>query len=198
MRKEAMKKDLGTVSAKDLKAWRAWLAKHHGTEPGAWLLLAKKGSGRESVSDLDAAEEALCWGWIDSIIKRVDDGTYAKKFTPRTDTAKWSAVNVKRVKALIAAGRMRPAGRAKIPDEVLRDGYRPYTEDRPDATEPPAEFLRALDAVPGAKAKFDALPPSSRKLFVGWSLDAKKEETRLSRMAKAADLIARGKKNLMS
>jgi len=191
-------KEYGTVSAETLSAWRAWLRRHHGTEKEVWLVLSKKGSGRPSVSDADAAEEALCWGWIDSILKKVDDGTYMKKFTPRTDTAKWSRVNVERVKALIAAGRMQPAGRAKIPDEVLRADYVSYTEKRPAAVEPPEEFLRALEGDPTAKSKFDALPPSSRRLFIGWILEAKREETRLCRIRKAVAVIAQGKKNLMS
>lgn len=190
-------KEYRTVSVETLSSWRAWLRANHEKEREVWLLLSKAGSGRPSVTDRDAAEEALCWGWIDSLIKKVDDGTYMKKFTPRTNTAKWSEVNVERVKALIAAGRMKPAGRAKIPDEVLRDGYVPYTANRPAAVEPPAALLRALAENAAAKAHWDNFPPSARKLFVGWILEAKREETRLSRIAKAVSLIAQGRKNLM-
>lgn len=100
--------------AKDRKAWRAWLQKHHAKEPGVWLIYYKKGSGKTRVSYDDAVEEALCFGWIDSTIKPVDEHKYLQKFTPRKTKSVWSALNKKRVEKLIEQKLMTPAGMAII------------------------------------------------------------------------------------
>ena len=100
--------------------WRAWLRKNHGIIREVWLVFYKKHTGKPGVTYGQAVEEALCWGWIDSIIKRLDDERYAQKFTPRADAAKWSASNILRARALILAGRMRSAGLAVISPDVLK------------------------------------------------------------------------------
>ena len=170
------------------EAWRAWLERHH-TETGpVWLVFYKKHTGRASISYDAAVEEALCFGWIDSLIKRIDDDRYARKFTPRTNMRRWSASNLRRVARLQAAGLMTPAGLAKIAAGV-------------QATAPPAstardipEFFRdALAANAAARAFFAGLAPSHQRNIVGWVCAAKREETRRRRLAEALDLLARGK-----
>jgi uncharacterized protein YdeI (YjbR/CyaY-like superfamily) len=100
--------------AKDRKAWRSWLQKNHAKEPGVWLVYYKKNSGKTRVSYEDAVEEALCFGWIDSIMKPVDEEKYVQKFTPRKIKSVWSALNKRRVEKLIDQKLMAPAGMAII------------------------------------------------------------------------------------
>lgn len=187
---------LGIFHADSLEQWREWLSGHHGTERGVWLAIGKKGSARPSVSDNDAAEEALCFGWIDSLIKRLDDETYLKKFTPRTNTEKWSEFNIARVKRLIAEGRMQPPGRAKISDEILAGDYVPYTH-KAKAFEVPSELLDFLSDYPQALGNFNAFPVSAKKVYCGWIMSGKREETRRKRMAEAIGLLERNIKNPM-
>lgn len=181
--------------ANDLEQWRGWLERNHSSAREAWLVLHKKASGKPSVSDSDAAEEALCFGWVDSLIRRIDEDSYRKLFTPRRNTAKWSSVNIARVKRLIAEGRMRPAGRAKIPDEMLKDGYVPYMEKREEPNE--EEFLALLAKYPGIQEKFKAFPASSRRNYCLWVLSAKREETRKKRAEEAVGMIEKGIKNVI-
>src|SRR5438128_11402884 len=101
--------------------WRAWLAKHHQSETEVWLIYYKKPSGRPRIPYDDAVEEALCFGWIDSIVKRIDDAKFAQKFTPRKDWTKWSELNKRRVRKLIREGNMTEAGLAKIDVVALGD-----------------------------------------------------------------------------
>ena len=101
--------------------WRRWLEQHHDTETGVWLLIAKKGATRPGVSLVEATEEALCFGWIDSAMRPVDEERYVLRFTPRRAKSSWSEVNKERVEQLIRDGRMTEAGLVKI-DEAKRDG----------------------------------------------------------------------------
>src|SRR5512136_2267735 len=94
--------------------WHVWLAKHHQTESEVWLVFFKTRVGRRGIPYEDAVEEALCFGWIDSLVKRLDDETYARKFTPRTDARRWSDSNRRRVAKLVGEGKMTPAGMAKV------------------------------------------------------------------------------------
>src|SRR5437764_14552104 len=105
-----MATELRSYYAKNRKAWRSWLKKHHKTEPGVWLIYYKKNSGKSRVSYDDAVEEALCFGWIDSIIKPIDEEKYMQKFTPRKTKSVWSALNKRRVEQLIANNLMADAG----------------------------------------------------------------------------------------
>src|ERR1700741_518975 len=92
--------------------WRAWLADHYESETEVWLIYYKKHSGRPRIPYDEAVEEALCFGWVDSIVKRIDDETFAQKFTPRRDWTKWSALNKRRLRKLVDEGRMTEAGLA--------------------------------------------------------------------------------------
>src|SRR5262245_26338719 len=98
----------------DRSGWRAWLAEHHDRAREVWLIFYKRHTGRPTVSSDAAVEEALCYGWIDSIVKRVDDRRYIQKFSPRRDAGKWSASNLERFSRMVEAGLMTEAGRAKM------------------------------------------------------------------------------------
>lgn len=189
-------KDYKTFQAANIAQWREWLQSNWDREREIWLIHYKKHSGKPSVSDNDAAEEALCFGWIDSIIKRQDDESYLKKFTPRTNTAKWSAYNIVRVKRLIAEGRMQAPGFAKIPDEVLRDDYVPQTTGS-GAFAVPDELQAFLAGYPEAQRNFNAFPMSAKKVYCGWIMSAKREETRRKRMLEAIGLLEKNIRNPM-
>jgi len=174
--------------------WRAWLEKHHRTEREVWLVFFKKQTGRRSIPYGDALEEALCFGWIDSIIKKIDGKKYVRKFTPRTNRIKWSELNLKKVRELMAKGLMTKAGLAKIDDGLLKGTKK--TTARPAAAELqiPPYLNQALEADPKAMEYFGKLAPSYQKLYIGWIDSAKKEETRLRRLKEAIDKLSRGEK----
>src|SRR5262249_58044492 len=105
--------------AADRQQWRAWLEKNHKTQTEVWLIYYKKASKRPRIPYDDAVEEALCFGWVDSLVKRIDDEKYAQKFTPRKDTSKWSEPNKKRLRAMMEQGKMTGAGLAVIDKAIL-------------------------------------------------------------------------------
>ena len=188
-------KTLNTFYASGPALWRAWLRANHGSAREVWLVFYKKHTGRPGVTYDQSVEEALCWGWIDSIIRRLDDDRCARKFTPRTNAARWSASNILRARAMILAGRMRQPGLAVISPDVLKmidSGKKP--EQRPKNLPVPAELAAVLAANPSAGKFFDSLPPSHRRNYIGWIAAGKRAETRAKRAAEAAVLLARGQR----
>src|SRR5947208_16737603 len=105
---------LPTLYVTNREGWRAWLETHHATAPEVWLIIYKKQTGQASIGYEEAVEEALCFGWIDSQARTLDAERYAQKFSPRKNGSNWSESNRRRVRRLIAAGRMTPAGLAKV------------------------------------------------------------------------------------
>jgi uncharacterized protein YdeI (YjbR/CyaY-like superfamily) len=182
---------MATLHVTKRDAWRAWLAEHHASETEIWLIFHKKHSGQPRVSYDDAVEEALCFGWVDSIVKRIDDDKYAQKFSPRRDWTKWSESNKKRMLQLIADGRMTKAGTAQLDLAVLREP--PPAKPSKDAPLP--RFVKqALMASPKAWEFFQGLAPSYRRDYLAWIMDAKKEETRQRRLREAVSLLEQNKK----
>lgn len=175
------------LACRDRKAWRAWLAAHHDRRKEVWLIFFKKGTGRPSVSYEQAVEEALCFGWIDSIIRGVDGERYAQRFSPRKDEARWSARNIARARKMIADGLMTEAGLGKFRDPAphVAPASRPGLELAP-------ELLSVLKARRRAHANFLRLTPSQSRLYVGWIMSAKKEETRKRRLAEAVERLEKG------
>jgi uncharacterized protein YdeI (YjbR/CyaY-like superfamily) len=164
----------------DRAAWRAWLAEHHATSTGVWLIYYKKGSGKPSISYDDAVEEALCFGWIDSLVHALDAERYMQVYTPRKPKSVWSKLNKARVQKMIEQGLMTPAGLAKI-EAAQRNG----SWDSLDAIEnlePPADLLEALAANPPAAANFAGFSASARKLIARWVDSAKRPATRQARI----------------
>src|SRR5438034_2099777 len=108
-------KQLKTLDVRSRRAWRTWLEKHHDSEAEIWLVFHKKHTNRPSIALGDAIDEALCFGWIDSLIKRLDEDRYARKFTPRKPDSKWSTINRQRYAKLKAAGLLAAPGLARMP-----------------------------------------------------------------------------------
>jgi uncharacterized protein YdeI (YjbR/CyaY-like superfamily) len=171
---------------------RKWFEKHHTTERELWVGFFKKGSGKPSVTWPESVDEALSVGWIDGIRKSVDEQSYTIRFTPRRPRSIWSAVNIKRVRALAGEGRMRPAGltafRARREN---RSGIYSYEQRRDQLEEPYGSMLKKNAA---AWAHFQTQPPSYRKAAGWWVVSARKEETRLKRLDKLIKDSARGRR----
>jgi len=183
-------KEPKTLYVRDRAAWRAWLEKNHAAEREVWLVYYKKHTARPRIPYDDAVEEALCFGWIDSTVRRVDDDSYLRKFTPRRDKSNWCESNVKRARKLIDEGRMTKAGLDAIAEGALDRKFAPKPKD----VEVPRFVSDALKKTPRAFENFNALAPSYRREYVGWITQAKREETRERRLAEAARLLSENKK----
>ncbi|HKE82704.1 MAG TPA: YdeI/OmpD-associated family protein [Vicinamibacterales bacterium] len=173
-------------------AWRAWLKKHHAKSPGVWLIYAKKHTGIPSLSYNDAVEEALCFGWIDSLLHPVDDSLYRQVFTPRKPKSAWSALNRKRAARLIEAGLMTAAGMTLI---TLAKKTGQWSVHKPsESLTIPAELKKALDANAAAKKNWPAYTESQRKMFLYMVNGAKRPETRAKRVARVIEIVSSGVK----
>jgi uncharacterized protein YdeI (YjbR/CyaY-like superfamily) len=188
-------KTLPRLDVGSAEEWRRWLGRSHASAAGVWLVFRKDASRVGRMSYREALEEALCFGWIDSIVKRESAETYLRKFTPRANVKKWSETNKKLARALIRAGRMRPSG-LKVIGVPLRGRGEPATARRP-ALDVPTFVQQALDSKPEAAAFFAQLAPGYRARYLGWILSAKQEETRARRLAEAITLLGQGVKSLM-
>ena len=166
--------------------WRAWLERHHASEAGLWVVYYKPAKG---ISYAESVEEALCFGWIDTTIRRLDDKRYARKFCPRVSTGHWSAINIERVRRLKREGRMTAAGLAKMDNCV-----RPYVPLAKRRMSIPADFRLALGRNAKARDNFARLAPSYRRHYVAWIATAKKEKTRARRLREALTMLAKNKK----
>jgi uncharacterized protein YdeI (YjbR/CyaY-like superfamily) len=172
--------------------WREWLDRHHDNETEAHLKFYKKSTGKPSLTLDDAVEEALCYGWIDSVMHGIDSECYELRFSPRKPKSRWSESNIARVKRLIADGQMTPAGMKAIPDGLL-DGSLEHSW-APLMNNPSLEFLFALDADAEAKRFYETLPVSQKEMYAGWINSAKRPETRARRIAEAIGLLHDGKR----
>jgi uncharacterized protein YdeI (YjbR/CyaY-like superfamily) len=170
--------------------WRDWLEEHHASESEVWLVFHKQHTEVASIDYEDALDEALCFGWVDSLVKRLDDRRYALKFTPRRPDSRWSTKNRQRYEALKASGRLKPAGIKRPPTDR---GYGPRPARLPLPSKLPAYIQAALNKHPAARRHFEALPPSQRRRYFAWIESAKQEETKLRRLKGAIRLMAAGK-----
>jgi len=177
----------------DRDQWRDWLSEHHDAGTGIWLIFYKKATSEPTIRYEAAVEEALCFGWIDSIIKRVDGERYVRKFTPRKDKSNWSALNRKRAVKMIQAGRMTEAGSAKI-RAAKKSGL--WDQDgRPQMPlGVPPEFARVLAGNKKAKEYFEKLAPTYRKHYLGWIGAARRPETKKRRIDESIALLEKGRK----
>jgi uncharacterized protein YdeI (YjbR/CyaY-like superfamily) len=171
-------------------AWRAWLAEHHGSAAGVWLVFWKAGANRPGVSYDQAVEEALCFGWIDGTARGLDAERRMIRFSPRRPGSVWARSNKERVARLEAAGLMTVAGRAAV--EAARANGSWTRLDSAEALEVPDDLAAALDASPRARRSFEALSASMRKMTLGWIATAKRAETRAGRISRVAGLAERG------
>ncbi len=202
-----------TLLVRTLDQWRDWLTEHHASQSEVWLIFHKRHTGAKSVSHKplclpgrgagvrvsaigaksidykDVLDEALCFGWVDSLVKRLDDRRYARKFTPRRADSRWSAVNRKRYAELKALGRLKPPGITRPP---TGRGYGPPPARLDLPAKLPAYIQAALRENPKALRYFEALPPEQRRRFYAWIESAKRQETKLRRLKEAIRLLASG------
>lgn len=175
------------------KEWRDWLRRNHNTSDGVWLVFYKKHTGKPSLDYDEAVEEALCFGWIDSIIKKLDEERYARKITPRNINSKWSDLNKKRVEKLDREGRMAAPGIDKV--NAGRESGNWEKSNRPRMPDHIPELLQnELDKNAGAAEFFNRLAPSYRKQYIGWIASAKRADTRKRRVKEAVSLLEKGEK----
>ena len=181
------------ISVSDRTAWRVWLTENHASEKEVWLAYYKKHTGKATVTYMDSVKEALCFGWIDGLKKRIDEQKYAHRFTPRRVNSKWSALNIRLAKELIESGEMTDAGLVAFNQRV------PYDEELQkvlSAKEIPltAETERGLKTSQKAWTNFNQMAAGYRKQYVAWLQSAKKPETRKKRLIEAIGLLEANKK----
>jgi uncharacterized protein YdeI (YjbR/CyaY-like superfamily) len=184
---------LERLSLSDRASWRAWLEGNHGRVAGVWLVSFKKATGKPRLEYEHAVEEALCFGWIDSLVRTLDEERAMQLFTPRKPRSQWSKPNKIRVERLVAAGLMHPAGLAKI-EQARRDGsWDAYAVA--ESLELPPDLCRAFESgPPGSRSSWDAFSPSSRRAILWWVHSAKRPETRARRVAQVVSEAARGRR----
>ena len=171
------------------ETFRAWLERHHADREELWVGFHRVSTGRPSLTWREAVDEALCFGWIDGVRKRVDETRHVIRFTPRRPRSIWSAVNIARVKVLTDEKRMRPAGvTAYAARRENKSGIYAYEQRRDRLEEPYAGLLKKNKA---ASAFFEAQPPGYRKVMGWFIVSAKREETRLSRLKILIDACER-------
>ncbi len=181
------------VYAKNRDEWREWLSQNHDKSMGIWLVFYKKHTAKPTLAYDEAVEEALCFGWIDSIIKKIDDDKYVRKLTPRKADSQWSESNKKRVIKLKKQGLMAEAGMVVVKEAKVTGLW-----DKPDrlqiSLDMPKELKSALAKNKKAKGFFDQLAPSYQKQFIGWIVVAKRPETKERRLKESIALLEKGAK----
>lgn len=174
--------------------WRAWLKKNYNTKKDIWLIYYKKHTGKPRLPYDDAVEEAICFGWIDSSVKRLDDERYAQKFTPRNTKSRWSELNVKRARKMIEEGKMTKAGLAKYKMGIKNSTGGTKEKPLKKKLVISSDLKRELSANKKVWENFSNLAPSYKRLYIGWIASAKKEETRKRRLAETIKLLRQNKK----
>lgn len=172
--------------------FRTWLAKNHDRHTELIVGFYKVKSGRKSITYQEALDQALCFGWIDGIVRGIDDVSYMQRFTPRRKRSNWSAINIKRVKELEKAGLMHDAGRAAFAKRTAQDGHRYSYELSLRKLGP--RYERVFKAKPKAWDFFTAQSPSYQRTSSWWVMSAKKEETRARRLEALIKASAKGER----
>ena len=173
--------ELHIVNRRD---WHSWLEKNHETKKEAWLIFYKKHTGKPNISYDEAVEEAICFGWIDSIAKRIDDEKFTRKFTPRKPNSNWAESNKKRATKMINEGKMTRAGLELVMQAKNRGEWNKIYPIRKGIVIPGC-FEKALRSNEKASSSFSKLGASHKRQYVGWVNSAKKEETRKRRLTEA-------------
>ncbi|MBO6574060.1 MAG: YdeI/OmpD-associated family protein [Rhodothermales bacterium] len=168
--------------------WRAWLLEHHARPDGLWLINHLKASGKPRLDMEDIVEEAVCFGWIDSLPRKLDDERTMLWLAPRKPGSNWSAINKARVDRMMQAGLMHPSGIAKV--EAAREDGSWSALDAVEALVVPPDLQAAFDARPGAEGHWLAFPRWSRRAMLEWLVNAKRAATRERRITEIADAAA--------
>ncbi len=185
-------KDVETFYPTSQRAWRAWLKANHHKKESVWLVMYKKSSEKPTLDWSGAVEEALCFGWVDSIRKSIDEERFMNFFTRRKPKGTWSKINKDKVKQLIDDGLMEPAGLAAI--ETAKQNGSWTMLDKVEKLTMPQDLTKELKAHPGSGAYFKSLSKSVRKAMLQWIMFAKRPETRQKRITEIATLAAQQKK----
>lgn len=186
---DALRLDLPLLELPDRVAWEAWLQEHHDSSAGVWLKLSKKGAPRTTVTQAQALECAICFGWIDGQVGRVDEHFYRQRFTKRRVRSKWSQINRRSALELIESGLMRPSGLAEV-ERAQADGRWDAAYEPQSTASIPEDFAAALSANPDAEAFFATLTGVRRYAFLYRIADAKRPETRSRRIGQYVELLA--------
>jgi len=173
--------------------WCEWLRKNYATKKEVWLIYYKRHTGKPSIPYDDSVEEALCFGWVDNIIKRIDDEKFVRKFTPRKAKSKWSEANKKRARKMIKEGKMTEVGLAKIRKAKKSGEWFKAAPAKKELVIPPY-MKEALAKNKKALENFNNLAKSYKRQYVGWISSAKREETRRRRLAEAISLLEKNEK----
>lgn len=190
---DQIKDHLSILLFENQQSWEAWLEEHQTETKGVWLKIAKKGTGIPSVDYADALEGALCYGWIDGQKAALDDQYWLQKFTPRRPNSRWSKQNCDKAEALIASGRMRPAGYRQV-ELAKEDGRWEAAYASQSQITIPDDFQSELDKDQKAKAFFSTLNSINRYAILYRIQTAVKPETRAARIKKFIDMLSKGEK----
>ncbi len=188
----AMGEHLELLEPRNLEEWRAWLEENAESAESVWLAIGKKGGTVTSLTYEQAVEEALCFGWIDSTVRRLDDHRFQQLFARRKRSSNWSRLNKERAARLIEEGRMRMAGLAAIEAAKANGSWEAL--DQIEAMVVPEDFAAALAANPQALANFEGFSPSARKMFLAWIGGVKSPAKRAERIAAAVRRCAEGRR----
>ena len=185
-----------TTHPKTRNAWRKWLEKNHSTSPGIWMIYYKKETGKRKFDMADAVEEALCFGWIDSVANKLDAERSMQKFTPRKPKSVWSKINKQRVEKLIVQKLMTPAGLAKIELAKKNGSWDTLNSSdlHTDNNSMPEDLKKVLSKNKKAMTNFQAFSPGYRKRFFYWIDSAKRPETKAARIKQTLRMATANKK----
>lgn len=183
---------LATELFESQQAWESWLDRHYEDE-GVWLKIAKKNTGAVSVSYYEALESALCFGWIDGLVRSYDDKYYIQRFTPRRSKSVWSKVNVEKVESLFTAGKMKPSGIAAV-EAAKQDGRWDRAYDSQSKMTVSEDFQTALDEHPLAKAFYTTLDKANVYAILWRIQTARNSEARQAKIAKLILMLEKGEK----
>lgn len=186
--------ELSTVYVPDRARWRAWLEAHHDSEPdGVWLVYYKQHTGKPTLEYNESVEEALCFGWVDSLIRRLDEDRYARKFTPRKPDSQWAESNRRRVERLIEQGLMAEPGLALVEYAKQHGNWEDSPQQEISETISP-DFRQALDRNDAARLFFKKLTDAQRRHYVLWINQAKMDATKRRRIDESIKLLEQGRK----
>jgi uncharacterized protein YdeI (YjbR/CyaY-like superfamily) len=180
-----LNRGMKTLYVKDRNQWRAWLAKHGQRSKEIWLIYPKKHSGKLRIPYDEAVEEAICFGWIDGRTGKLDADRYVQRFTPRRPSSRWSPINIRRARKVIASGEMTAAG---------MQAFRPERKTETHPTKLPSILQQAFRRNTSAWQNFRRFPPFYRRMTVAWVASAKKEETRLKRLEKLMEISSQNQR----
>jgi len=179
------------LRVKSRMEWREWLEHNYSNRDEVWLVIYKKDSDKQTITKIEALDDAICFGWIDSLVKSIDDEKYMQKFTPRNPESQWSEINKKSVIKLEAAGLIAAPGQVLI-DHARATGEWDVIRTSPKQLEISRELVSALDASIGLRQEWDKLPPSHQQQYLGWIAQAKREATCENRVKICINMLTSG------